>query len=282
MSCIRYNMDRILYFRKIKGRKDIPTYRLNIFREKKEAFVVYYFQVTGEIAADKLADVFGEMQKALARLQLRFQKEEEELHTYLVYEDSFERWLKLLEKETEWRELWNFPLYSNFHCVENLKLLLKHISKETMPKKAIVLGSGMGMQEWLPLLAGCVLDMELHLEFMTKGVEALQDELCEEYGMLVQVKLVAPGEFHKEKLQSKERVLVIDFSGNRSISVLGLPRGSIWIDMDSVESKRHLIEDRRTGLTYFSLKTFWKREMLETLDTINKFVYNTEVKIDCL
>lgn len=268
-------MDRIFFFRRAKGRKDIPTYRLNIFHERQEAFAVYYIQIAGEIGENELTDAVGEMQKALARLQFRYQKEEAGLRTYLVYEESFENWLKATEMLQQWQSLWDLPVYSDFHCTENLKLLLKRIPGKNMPKKALVLGTGVGIQEWLPLLAGQVQDMELYLEFMTKGVEALQEELCEEYGMLTQVKLVAPGEFHKERLQSKEPVLVIDFSGNRTISVLGLPKGSIWIDMDSVESKRHLIEDRRTGLCYLSLRTSWKREMLETLDTINKFVYNT-------
>ncbi len=272
-------MDRILYFRKAKGRNDIPTYRVNIFRAGQGGFLLYYLQLSGDATEAELTDIFGEMQKALVRLQYRYRKEEEALHTYLVYEEEFEKWLKAMDREQEWQRLWSLPLYSDYHHTENLKELLQHIPKKNWPKKALILGSGMGMQDWLPLIAGHVQNMELYLEFMTKGVEALQDELCEEYGMMPQVRLVAPGEFCKERLRSSEPVLVIDFSGSRPISVLGLAKGSIWVDMDSAEAKRHLIEDRRTGLIYLSLKTIWKREMLETLDTICKFAYNTEVKI---
>lgn len=272
-------MDRILYFRMVKGRNDIPSYRVNIFRGKQNGFVIYYLQLTGGATEAELENICGEMKKGLQRLLLRYQKEEAELSSYLVYEESFEKWLKGMGKEQEWQQLWDRPLYSNFHQTANLKELLQYIPRKLWPKKALILGSGMGMQEWLPYIAGHVQDMELYLEFVTKGVEALQEELCEEYGMVMQVKLVVPGEFYKERLRSAEPVLVIDFSGPRPISVLGLAKGSIWVDMDSAEAKRHLIEDRRTELTYISLKTIWKREMMETLDTISNFAYNTEVKI---
>lgn len=266
-------MDRILYFRKIKGGKNIPTYRIQIFRSVTDAFCLYYLQICGEAMEESFEEISGEMQKALSRLEERYSGKEEGLRTYLVYEEGFKRWLQT--KEQSWQERWGLPLYSDYHRTENLKLLLQQIPKQTLPRKALILGSGMGMQEWLPLIAGQVQDLELYLEFMTKGVELLQEKLCQEYGMLTQVKLVAPGAFGGERLCSREPVLVIDYSGDKPISVLGLQKGSIWIDMDSVEAKRHLIEDRRTGLLYLSLKTIWKREMLETLDTIGKFAYNT-------
>lgn len=227
----------------------------------------------------ELTDIYGEMSKALCRLQTRYRKEETQPRTYLVYEEGFEKWLKDREREPVWQRLWGMPLYSDYHRTENLKWILQTIPPKNWPKKALVLGSGMGMKEWLPLIAGRVQNIQLYLEFATKGLEELREELCEEYGMVTDLKLVAPGEFHKEHIRSTEPVLVIDFSGGKPISVLGLARGSIWIDMDAAESKRHLIEDRPTGITYLSLKNLWKREMLETLDTISKFAYNTKVKI---
>lgn len=241
---------------------------------------MYYLQLSGEAKPEAYEDILGEMQKALDRLESRYCRKEEKAHSYLVYEEEFGKWLRNLGKEREWQERWKLPVYSDYHQTENLKLLLQHIPGQSRPKKALILGSGIGMQEWLPLIAGQVQELELYVEFMTKGVERLQEELCEEYGMLMQVRLVAPGDFTRVRLHSTEPVLVIDFSGSKAISVLGLKRGSIWVDMDSIEAKRHLIEDRWTGLQYLSLKTIWKREMLETLDTINKFAYNTEVKID--
>ena len=262
-----------------KGRNDIPTYCIQILRAKAGNFVIYYLQLVGSADSADLAEIQGDMSKALSQFQSRYRKEEEQIHSYLVYEEGFEKWLKDREQEQTWQQLWGLPVYSDYHRNDNLKWLLQSISTKDWPKKALIFGSGMGMKEWLPLIAGKVQTMELYLEFVTKGLEELREELCEEYGMVTDLKLVAPGEFHKERIRSREPVLVVDFSGSRPISVLGLARGSIWIDMDAVEAKRHLIEDRPTGMIYLSVKNLWRREMLETLDTISKFAYNTEVKI---
>ena len=268
-----------MYFRWVKGRNDIPTYSVQILRAKREGFIVYYLQVVGEPAKAGLKDLHGEMDKALGRLEARYRKEEEELRTYLVYEAGFEKWLEASGAKQYWQQLWQLPVYSDYSNYENLKYLLQTIPKKEWPKKAVVLGCGVGIREWLPFLAEHVHSMELYVEFMTRGLEELQEELCEEYGMVADLKLVEPGGFQRERLRSKEPVLVMDFSGSRNVSVLGLAKGSIWVDMDAMESKRHLIEDRPTGLVYLSLKTIWRREMLQTLDTISKFAYNTRVKI---
>lgn len=268
-------MDRILYFRMTKGRNDIPAYRIQVLRSRMSGFVVYYLQITGVAWEEDLQDIYGEMYKALYRLQCRYVREEKELHTYLVYEDNFEKWLDDMEQNVNWQQLWGLPMYSDYHKYENMRLLLQSLPKGKWPKKAIILGSGVGMKEWMPLIAPHVQSMELYVEFMTKGLEELREELCEEYGMVTDLKLVALGEFHKERLRSKEPVLIIDYSGSKSLSVLGLAANSVWVDMDSVEAKRHLTEDRPTGIVYLSLKTIWRREMSQTLDTISKFAYNT-------
>jgi hypothetical protein len=137
----------------------------------------------------------------------------------------------------------------------------------------------MGIRDWLSDVASRVNQIEFYVEVATKGMEELQEMLLEEYGMLTEMHLITGGEFSKLRLKSEEPVLVIDFSGQEAISVLGLPSGSIWVDMDAVEAKRHTMEDRRTGVQYLSLKTIWKREMLQTLDIISNFAYNTGVKI---
>lgn len=257
----------------------MPTYRVQILRNKQTDFIVYYLQVNGELTEGHMSEVQGEMFKAWQRLQSRYRKEEVSLHTYQVYEESFDKWLRDMGQEQAWQQLWRFPVYSDYHNSNHLKTLLQTIPRKEFPKQAMILGCGVGIKEWLPLIAGQVQTMELYVEFMTRGLEELREKLCEEYGMVTDLKLVAPGEFAKERLRSREPVLVIDFSQSKTISVLGLARGSIWVDMDAVETKRHLIEDRPTGVQYLSLKTFWKREMSQTLDTISKFAYNTEVKI---
>lgn len=272
-------MDRILFFTIAKSNKEIPRHRVQIFHSQTDRFVVYYFQLCGYPSCEEYSLVWGEMHKSYLRLQERFLKKEEQLHTYLAYDESFENWLTDVNSLEEWKNSWAYPLYPDYTNPANLKWILDRIPGDKRPLKAYVLGSGMGIQDWLPFVAGKVNKIEFYLEIATRGMEELQEMLLEEYGMLTEVHLITGREFSKLRLKSEEPVLVIDFSGRVPISVLGLKKGSIWVDMDAVEAKRHTMEDRKTGVQYYSLKTIWKREMLQTLDIISKFAYNTDVKI---
>lgn len=272
-------MDRILFFSVAKGRKEIPEHRVQIFRSQMEPFVVYYFQLCGYPKAQEFHLVSGEMQKAYQHMQERFAKKEEAHHTYLTFDEGFEKWLAFGENIEEWLNTWGFPLYYDFATGDNLRWMLEQVRPKMWPDKAYILGSGIGIRDWIPLIADKVNAIEFYLEFATKGVEELQEMLLEEYGMLTRLHLTTGSEYTKLRLRSDEPVLVIDFTGKEPISVLGMKKGSIWLDMDASEAKRHAMEDRRTGVQYYSLKTIWQREMLQTLDIISKFAYNTEVKI---
>ena len=272
-------MDRILFFSVAKGRKELSGHKVQIFRSQMEPFVVYYLQLCGYPRTQELPLVLGEMQKAYQRLQERFALKEKAIHTYLTFDEGFEKWLSDCTGMEEWLNAWGHPVYYDFATGENLGWMLKRTMPMVWPGKAYILGSGIGVRDWIPLIADKVHAIEFYLEFATRGVEELQEMLLEEYGMLTQVHLTTGREYFKLHLKSEEPVLVIDFSGKEPVSVLGLKKGSIWLDMHASEAKRHAMEDRRTGVQYYSLKTIWKREMLQTLDIISKFAYNTDVKI---
>ena len=254
-------------------------YKVQLLHAFVGEFAVYYFQLCGIPEARDLDNVQGEMYKAYERLRKRFLKREEDMHTYLVFSQDFSKWLLEQEGFENWLKFWRYPVYHDYHSPGNLKWILKQIPKKECPSTAYVLGAGMGMEEWIPILADRVNHIEFYLEFSTKGMEELREMLLEEHGMLTELNLVSDHSFEKLKLRSKEPVLVIDYTGKLPLSVLGLKRGSIWVDMDGVEAKRHRIQDHHTGVQYLSLITIWKREMRQTLDIISKFAYNTEVKI---
>ncbi len=272
-------MDRILFFSVAKGRKELSEHKVQIFRSQMEPFVVYYLQLCGYPRTQELPLVLGEMQKAYQHMQEHFGKREEVVQTYLTFDEGFEKWLSDCAGMEEWLNAWGHPLYYDFATGENLEWILKRVVPMAWSGKAYILGSGIGIRDWIPLIANKVNTIEFYLEFATKGVEDLQEMLLEEYGMLTRVHLTTGREYTKLRLKSEEPVLVIDFSGKEPVSVLGLKKGSIWLDMYASEAKRHAMEDRRTGVQYYSLKTIWKREMLQTLDIISKFAYNTDVKI---
>lgn len=284
---IQWTMDRILYFRTVGKKEYTDRYRVQVFRKEVYGRDIFYLQVSGRPSVESVLQVKDEMQKALHRLLSLGRCREDYPPTYLVYEDGFEKWLESVRYEKEWRRLWSTPMYAEYHDKANLRQMLDAAFKKNgqsvaWPKVAFVLGYGPDMQEWLPWIAGHLRSLTFFVEFVTKGFEELLADMEEEFGLVAQVKLTSPGELRKQRLRSAEPVLVIDYSGNTVISVAGICQGSIWLDMDSIEAKRHNMEDRRTGITYLSLKNLWKREMSQTLDTIGNFEYNTEVKIDRL
>ncbi len=286
-SDIQWTMDRILYFRAVGKREYANRYRVQVFRKEVYGRDVFYLQVSGHPSVEDVLLVKDEMQKALHRLLSLGRCREEYPPTYLVYEDGFEKWLESVHYEKEWRRLWSTPMYAEYHNKVNLRQMLDVTFGKTgrsvaWPKVAFVLGYGPDMQEWLSWIARHLRSLTFFVEFVTKGFEELLADIEEEFGLVAQVKLTAPGELRKQRLRSAEPVLVIDYSGNTVISVAGICRGSIWLDMDSIEAKRHSIEDRRTGITYLSLKNIWRREMSQPLDTIGNFEYNTGVKLDRL
>lgn len=108
--------------------------------------------------------------------------------------------------------------------------------------------------------------------------QELVEMLEEEYGLAAQVRLLSEEESYKQ-IYPVCRVpsLILDFSETDRIPTADVAGGSIWLDMGSSEEKRRRIEDRDTGIRYFSLKKEWKQpqKALNYLDTIGKNGYNT-------
>lgn len=257
-------------------------YRLQVFRKEVCGKDVFYLQVCGNPGKEQVEQLQGEMQKAVARMGSYGKRIAEEIQTSLVYDYSFEKWLDAQNYRREWRRMWRLPEYDAYYEKDNVLQMLKNISKEEFPKEVWVVGYGSAMQEWISQIAGQIKSLHFYVEFLTRSLERLTEELEEEFGLVPQVHLVPPGGLCKVRFRSNTSVLVADYSGREPVSAIALSKGSIWLDMDSVESKRHGMEDRRTNVRYISLKKIWKQEMLQPLDTISNFEYNTEVKLDRL
>lgn len=226
--------------------------------------------------------VQGEMQKAVERILAYGKKEEEPLPTYMVYEYGFEKWLESVEYASLWRRLWHLPVYDAFHEKENAEYMLDKVPADRFPKELWILGYGPDMKDVILGLSAKIRTLTIWVEFVTRSLEALTQDLEEELGLVSQIKLIPPEGMKRERFSYHHPVLVLDYSGKENISALGLDNGSIWLDMDSVESKRHGMEDRKIGIQYISMKKIWKEEMLQTLDTISNIEYNTGVKLDGL
>lgn len=115
---------------------------------------------------------------------------------------------------------------------------------------------------------------EQYTDFFQDFVE----EFLEETGIAAQVHVT---EHEKPMtgvfLKSEQPVNVWDFSGEKRVFVTGIPRDSIWLDMDAMEEKEERITGRNPGIIYFSLKKLWNQLQKESycLDTTYKNGYNT-------
>lgn len=270
-------MDRIYYFLLAEEigncRKD--TERRNIyypvFRLATPLHEVYYLQMRECVSSEELSGVQAHMEKALGRLKQWYG--EEQNHAYLVYSPPFEKWLIQNGFLKEWQEKWNLPFYQEYEEFYNLNFLLQEIGGGPWPKHLLILGNAPGVSEWLPKLARTMKTVTFCLEEQPKEYERVRSCLLEEYGMLV--KWVDSLNQYPD-----EAALVLDYWGREKLYMWTVGRGSIWIDMTSMECRRRAVEDRDTGIRYISLKAFWREEMQQTLDTANKIKYNTGVILE--
>ncbi len=245
---------------------------VTIFYKEIGEYEVYYLQISADTANNELSAVQSHMAKGIRRIAACYHREDENINAYLVYEASFAKWLKERQQEEKWQEFWNLPLYGEYKESHNLTLLLQQIPKSRWPGRLIILGEAPGMQEWIGTLARYMRGITIFSPVRPRCFESIREKLLDEYGLLIS---------WEKSLQpvSGEPALVLDYCGKEKIYIWGIPSGSIWIDMMSMEERRHSLEDRETGIDYISLKSFWKGEMLQTLDTASKIQYNTEVKL---
>lgn len=85
------------------------------------------------------------------------------------------------------------------------------------------------------------------------------EDFCTEYGLAIMLEpLQGAAELKRLRLTCPQPVNVLDFTGEAYMAVSDIPKGSVWLDMFSVEEKQRRIIARGTGITYVSLKEKWK------------------------
>lgn len=108
--------------------------------------------------------------------------------------------------------------------------------------------------------------------------QELVDMIYDEYGLAVEVRLLEEEkDYRRMRLGCQIPTVLIDFCQEERVSGTDVAKGSIWLDMTSSEEKRRRLEERNTGINYFSLKKEWKQPQKAPyqLDTICKNGYNT-------
>lgn len=270
-------MDRIYYFMIAKEKS--RELELPIFRREIGPYEVYYLQVPKTSENDKFVGLKEYMDKGIARI--RVQCERTGTHslagdigenTWAVWDHEFEGWLRTGGKESRWMKSWELPMYQEYKEVHNLIFLLQQIPTGRLPAQLIILGEAPGLTDILEGLARHMKQITIYAWDPPREFEHIRQNMLEEYGLCTE---------WKKSLQpaSAEPALVLDYSGKEKIYVWDIVPDSIWIDMTSMEMRRHALEDRETGIHYLSLKSIWRKEIQQTLDTMRKIQYNVGVKL---
>ena len=152
--------------------------------------------------------------------------------------------------------------------------------KRELPSHFIVLGQTASVQEILYELVDGIKSLKwiLPARLYREEQQEFVDILYEDYGLAAEVKLFEEAEsFAKVYPFCRVPTVILDFSEMDKVPVVDVAKGSIWLDMAASEEKRRRIEDRNTGIWYFSLKKEWKhpQKALNYLDTTSKNGYNT-------
>lgn len=104
------------------------------------------------------------------------------------------------------------------------------------------------------------LQWTMHEKAYTKEVQDFVEDFYQEYGLAISVRLLHEGENFRQGypvLQNPANIL--DFTVEDRIPTGGVVRGSVWLDFASLDEKSRRVEERDTGIYYFSLKKQWKQ-----------------------
>ena len=243
---------------------------LPIFRHEVGSYAVYYLSVVRDLPKTDLVRVCDQMKKGIQRIADLYEEESED--AYLVYDESFLTYLSDGKLFQYWQRLWDLPMYKEYKEAHNLSLLRNRIPAGIKAEHLIILGNGPGVESWLGSLVRSVKYLSFYHTDEPKDFKEIQHRMQAEYGILAQWK-------KSPHPKSSEKALVLDYSEIEKVFIWGIPRGSIWIDMNSSQRRKHDLVDRDTGISYISLKSIWREEIILTLDTISKIQYNTEVKL---
>lgn len=179
---------------------------------------------------------------------------------YYVCAPDVERWLSKEKLWGWWQEHWPIPAFPEFHELPFVDALMKHNTLTDY----LVLGYAPCVLTILRRNARHIRSLRLVLEEAPGELEELLEDLNEEYGLAAAVQLLsdmpAGGEasFRSQRIFCLLPSVVLDFSKESHILTADIARDSIWLDMDSQEEKRRRIEERNTGIHYFSMQKEWK------------------------
>ncbi len=195
-----------------------------------------------------------------------------------VYDKSMEGWLKKRGLWEWWGQNWPFSEYREYHREEYADRLLKKAVAQGGPRRHfLVIGFEPFLAAVLMKYAKEMKSLRVIVDREASGLEAFAEDVFEEYGLAVSCRnLTDQHRLQRDQVRlawergRQEGAVILDLSGEKK-PLLHPPEGSVWLDMDSQGEKRRRVEAYQ-GVSYFSMKKEW-----ESLDTVSKNGYNTDV-----
>ncbi len=170
---------------------------------------------------------------------------------YAVYED-------------DWQE--NFLWYRHITILKfkdyDVPFWIKQLLPEHLPYHIVIIGKNWHICSILEQYSARLKSIRWFLperEYDGEFREYLES-FYEEYGLVISCRTYSDvNMLRRETIQCQECAIILDFTGDSNLSAAGLCRGSMWVDIYSIEAKQKKIEGRYPGVTYFSLKSVWKQ-----------------------
>lgn len=173
----------------------------------------------------------------------------------MVYDESVDKWLKSRDLCGWWEKNWPVPAFEDYHDAVFACRLMERVHLSHF----LVLGYAPCVPQLLSGQARRMKSLRFLLKKEPEELDEFIEDFYEEHGLAASVRVVEGGSFKGERIVCAQPTAILDFSGESHLLTADIARGSVWLDMDSMEEKRRRIEDRNTGIYYFSMKKEWKR-----------------------
>lgn len=256
-------MDTILYFYPLKNEQqrelilpgyDVEEYDFFVYRLRRVGLTQHAISVLEE----EIRYSFWNRKQCRRRKQYRQEK-------ILLTDAIFGLWgdtcntYCVCKNPITYFQKWEFTDYREAKWVDYL------LKKASLPHFA-VMGSAPCLWELLPQYAGKMKSLKFFLweKQFTQELEALLEDLFEEYGLAADVHFVSEKYGFKRLPEiCPTACTVLDFSGEEKVSVWSAASGSVWIDADSMEEKRRRVEAGSGRVRYLSLQKEWQNPQKE-------------------
>lgn len=193
-----------------------------------------------------------------------------------VCDITLEQWLKEKGMKEEWVKLWPYVSYREYHRLEYARVLFAKGMEQFGGQQ--IHCYVLGYEDYVPQILAPFFRRLRTLTFIIAGEHPMQlerylEQLAWEEGLAASLqRLEDKTGYRRLRLECAAPALVLDFTGEEKVAPAGAFQSLVWIDMDSIEAKKHKILVKSRETTYFSMKEEWGR-----LDTVSKNGYNTLV-----